>query len=242
MNLSKPLILASASPRRSELLSLAGIPFTVQVSGCEESATKTAPDELVMELSRQKAEAVAFDLHEPCYILGADTVVACGGEILGKPADAADAERMIRLIAGRVHQVYTGVTILNKSAHSAGTGCTFAVRTDVHVAPMSDEEIAEYIQAGAAVDSRPLCSEGAASGSGPVSAEDITADGSLPGTENAPAGLSPSALPEWKDKAGAYAIQGIFGSRFITAIDGDYYNVVGLPVGRVYRELKKMEG
>ena len=173
--------------------------------------TKTAPDEIVMELSRQKAEAVAFDIHEPCYILGADTIVACDGEILGKPADAADAERMIRRISGRVHQVYTGVTLLDKSAHSAGTAATFAVCTDVHVAPISDDEIAEYI--------------GADCGPAGASAE----------------GLSPSDLPEWKDKAGAYAIQGVFGSRFITAIDGDYYNVVGLPVGRVYHELMRRE-
>ena len=214
MKLSKPLILASASPRRSELLSLAGIPFTVKVSGCDEHTDETAPERIVAALSRQKAEAVAFDLHEPCYILGSDTIVACDDEILGKPKDAEDAERMIRMISGRAHQVYTGVTLLSKSAHSAGAASCFTVRTDVHVAALSDEEIRDYIAADAVLDSRPL---------------------------DQAEGLSASSLPEWKDKAGAYAIQGLFGSRFITAIEGDYYNVVGLPVGRVYQELKRLE-
>ena len=202
MNLNKPLILASGSPRRKELLTLAGIPFTVMVSSCEEHTDKTLPQDIVLDLSRQKAEDIAMQMHDPCFILGADTIVACEGQILGKPADADDARRMISLIAGRTHQVYTGVTLLDKSSRSAGVSTAFYEATDVIVSPLDEDEIEAYMQA---VDPR-------------------------------------TGKPEWKDKAGAYAIQGVFGSRHILALHGDYYNVVGLPVGRVYQALRHFQG
>lgn len=189
------IILASASPRRRELLKQIGIDFEIMVSNVEEKVTATAPHEVVQELSRQKAEAVAEALEssQPIIIIGADTIVSCDGKILGKPADAEEAGRMLRLLSGRGHEVYTGVTLLYRSGQqvdSAWEARAFHECTRVHFAPMTEEEIACYVATG-----DPL------------------------------------------DKAGAYGIQG-FCARYITGIEGDYNNVVGLPVGRLYREMK----
>ena len=184
------LILASASPRRKELLEKIGLPFTVQPAKGEERITQKSPAAVVMELSRQKAEEIAAAQTEDCIIIGADTVVARGDKIMGKPKDAADAKQMLRSIADDCHQVYTGVTLIRTGAHPQSV--TFQEKTDVFLYPISDAELDAYIASG-----------------------------------------------EPMDKAGAYGIQGDF-AIYVKRIAGDYYNVVGLPIGRVYQELKRM--
>lgn len=198
------LILASASPRRKELLEQIGLEFEVRTSGAEEFTTASQPGQIGQELSEIKAQAVWDTLtdaeKEDAVVIGADTIVCVrqsadsnqleqGQEekffVLGKPKDGADAACMLHLLSGRVHQVFTGVTILSKEGKK-----TFYECTDVHVAKLSDQEIADYI-----------------------------------------------ATKDPMDKAGAYGIQGIF-ARHITGIEGDYNNVVGLPVASVYHELK----
>ena len=184
------LILASASPRRKELLEKIGLPFTVQPAKGEERITQKSPADVVMELSRQKAEEIAAAQTEDCIIIGADTVVAKGEKIMGKPKDAADAKQMLRSIADDCHQVYTGVTLIRTGAHPQSV--TFQEKTDVFLYPISDAELDAYIASG-----------------------------------------------DPMDKAGAYGIQGDF-AIYVKRIAGDYYNVVGLPIGRVYQELKRM--
>lgn len=191
MNKIERLVLASASPRRKELLAQIGITPEIVPSTIEEKITTSVPEEAVMELSRQKAKDVASRMQPGTYVIGADTVVAAGGEILGKPVSHEDAYRMISLMEGRTHQVYTGVTLVY-CGDRGNKVRTFVEKTDVHLYPMSDGEIRAYAD---------------------------------------------SADP--MDKAGAYGIQGIFAA-FIKGIDGDYNNVVGLPVGRVYQEIKQM--
>lgn len=184
------LILASASPRRKELLEKIGLPFTVQPAKGEERITQKSPAAVVMELSRQKAEEIAAAQTEDCIIIGADTVVAKGEKIMGKPKDAADAKQMLRSIADDCHQVYTGVTLIRTGTHPQSV--TFQEKTDVFLYPISDAELDAYIASG-----------------------------------------------DPMDKAGAYGIQGDF-AIYVKRIAGDYYNVVGLPIGRVYQELKRM--
>ena len=140
------LILASASPRRRELLALTGLPFTVDAPDVDESCT-LPPREAVMELSRRKAQAAAA-LHPGCVILAADTLVSVDETALGKPRDEADAFRMLRALSGRWHQVYTGVTVVdaNGKVHSAVDG------TDVRFEEMSDEAIRRYISTGEPMD------------------------------------------------------------------------------------------
>lgn len=199
---NKKIILASGSPRRKELLSQIGLSFTVRVSEADEHTEETKPEKLVCILSERKALAVWDELTEEekkeSILIGADTVVAVDDRILGKPADETEAFRMIKLLQGRSHQVYTGVTILRQGGLQPleeGTGTCgiqkkqFFEKTDVLVYPMSEEEITAYVKTG-----EPL------------------------------------------DKAGAYGIQGSFAA-YIQGINGDYSNVVGLPVGRLYHEL-----
>lgn len=194
MRRMKKLVLASASPRRKELLSQIGLDFIVCLSDAEEVITKTVPAEIVMELAKTKAEAIWKKTEqENCIVLGADTIVVKDDEILGKPKDEQDAARMIQMLQGCVHQVYTGVCFYYREDGSDIEKChLFYGCTDVQVAPMSRQEIATYLQQG-----------------------------------------------EHRDKAGAYGIQGFF-ERYIEGIRGDYANVVGLPVGLVYRELRKL--
>lgn len=192
------MILASASPRRKELLAHLGISFEVIVSDAEENLSESDPVLLTESLSRQKAEAVLRKLEDEKHIfcegdfcvIGADTVVFAGEEILGKPKDRKDARRMIEKIRGRAHTVCTGVTLCGKK-DGERFSVTFSEQTKVHVVKMSEKEIESYLD-----------------------------------TE------------EPYDKAGAYGIQGMF-SRFIEKIEGDYFNVVGLPVHRLYEHLKK---
>ncbi len=212
------IILASASPRRRELLKQIGLEYEVLVSDAEEKVTSQKPEKVVEELAKQKAEHVYHKYFsrevmsdagkaeaqgdEELLIISADTVVACDGRILGKPKDAEEAKDMLSTLQGRTHQVYTGVTFLYRYNGEAGTGesgtgsavtklHTFHEVTKVHFYPMSEEEIAAYVATG-----DPL------------------------------------------DKAGAYGIQGLC-ARYISGIEGDYNNVVGLPVGRLYQEMKK---
>lgn len=148
---SFPVVLASASPRRRDILNQIGIEPVIMPSQVEEHITSSDSEQIVKELSWQKAE----DVYRRCQkelggrfaVIGADTIVAADGEILGKPKDEEDAKRMIRLISGRVHQVYTGVTILYE-----GRTVTFAEKTDVSVASMTEREIEEYVSCGESMD------------------------------------------------------------------------------------------
>ena len=185
------LILASASPRRRELLRLLGIPYQIIPAVGEEHTVSALPWETVEQLSAQKAAEVGRS-HPGRLAVGADTVVAFGDEIFGKPADEQDAFRMLRLLQGNVHQVYTGVTLFCAGAAGGDEVHTFHEKTDVEVYPMSDGEIWDYIRTG-----------------------------------------------EPMDKAGAYGIQGSF-CLYVKGIRGDYQNVVGLPVSRLYDEMKKL--
>ena len=192
--MNKKIILASASPRRRELLTQIGLDFDIVVSETEEKITSTEPAKVVEELSAQKAEAVWEKLATitDIIVLGADTVVACDGKILGKPADTEAAVAMLTMLQGRGHEVYTGVTILYEQNGERKT-LTFHEKTTVHFYPMTDVQIREYVATG-----------------------------------------------DPMDKAGSYGIQG-FCARYIRGIEGDYNNVVGLPVGRVYQELHGLQ-
>ncbi len=187
------IILASASPRRRELLEQIGIFYRVMASTKEEKAEGDSPQLIVQSLARQKAEDIAGQIKEPGkLVLGADTIVVWKGQILGKPADHEDARTMLKKLQGNRHQVFTGVAFSRMNKEGKIQTHTFYEVTEVEVYPMSEEEILAYIASGHS-----------------------------------------------DDKAGAYGIQGSFGA-YIKGIKGDYYNVVGLPVGRVYQELKKM--
>lgn len=200
------IVLASNSPRRKQLLEQVGFEFEVCPSGCEEIVTSTVPAEVCVELSKQKAIDVASsikkyneehkDISKPqdLIIIGSDTIVAIGNEILGKPGNDENAKEMLRKLSGKVHSVYTGVTFVFMAEDGRVGAHSFYDKTDVSVYELSDEEICEYVDTG-----DPL------------------------------------------DKAGAYGIQGYF-AKYIEKIDGDYYNVVGLPIGRLYHELKKIIG
>ncbi|MDO5346105.1 MAG: Maf family protein [Lachnospiraceae bacterium] len=185
----RTIILASGSPRRRELLEQIGIPFQVMKSDAEEIITKSAPEEVVLELSAQKAEAVAEQVEEG-VILGADTIVAIDGEILGKPAGREHAGRMLKQLQGRTHSVFTGVTLIGKQAGKKERRSFFR-ETKVQIHSMSEEEIEAYLDTGDAFD-----------------------------------------------KAGSYGIQGPFAA-YVDGIEGDYSNVVGLPVSAVYQALKE---
>ena len=185
------IVLASASPRRRELLNQISLNPVIEPSTVVEVITTRVPEDAVMELSLQKAEDVARHQQPGTIVIGADTVVATEGRILGKPGSHQEAYEMIESFQGKTHQVFTGVTLIYCGKNGT-TVRSFAERTDVHVYPMTPEEIRLYAE-----DEEPM------------------------------------------DKAGAYGIQGRFAA-FIKGIDGDYSNVVGLPVGRVYQELKQI--
>ncbi len=186
----KNIILASGSPRRKELLEQIGIKFTIEVGRGKEVTSRTKPDEVVKELSYQKAREI-YDKNKDAIIIGADTVVCVDDRILGKPVSEDDWREMIKSIQGRKHYVYTGVTVLWRSEDGLTHVLSFHEATKVYVHPMMDKEIEDYIATGEAYD-----------------------------------------------KAGGYGIQGSF-AKYIYRIDGDYNNVVGLPVSRLYQELKK---
>ena len=178
------IVLASGSPRRRELLTQAGVEYIVDPASIDEVTSETLPAKVVEDLSRQKALAVAAN-HKGEIVLAADTVVAFDDKILGKPKDEEDAFNMLTELSGRVHQVYTGVTIVDED----GNVKTFSECTKVSMYNNSPETIRNYI-----------------------------------------------ASKEPMDKAGAYGIQGL-GAVLVQGIEGDYNNVVGLPLARVYRVL-----
>ena len=186
------LILASGSPRRKELLEMTGHLLEIIPSSADETTDETAPDRLVEELSSRKASDAAGKIKDG-IVLGADTVVSIDGTILGKPEDEQDAERMLKMLSGRTHQVFTGVTLISVKNGKIEWSETFSEKTDVTVIPMTDEEIGEYV-----MSREPL------------------------------------------DKAGAYGIQGFFG-KYISRIEGDYFNVVGLPLSHVYQALRRRD-
>ena len=186
------LYLASSSPRRAQLIKLLGASTVVIRSHPvqEDFDPLHTPEEVVRRLALDKARALQPILiaeEKKGVILGADTIVVLDGIILGKPIDAEDAKRMLRMLSGNTHRVFTGMAMLH-----AGSGAhhTFAEATDVTFRHLSDQEIEEYVASGS-----PL------------------------------------------DKAGSYGIQDDHGAVFISRIDGDYYNVVGLPLCRLYIEL-----
>lgn len=145
------MILASASPRRRELLAQIGLPFEVIPSTGEEVRTSELPEKLVEELSYQKAMEVAKRVEEGRLVIGADTMVAYENKLLGKPADEEDAAQMLRLLSGRTHQVYTGVTVVLREGEDYEY-ITFHERTNVHVYPLSGQEIRDYIKTGEPMD------------------------------------------------------------------------------------------
>jgi septum formation protein len=190
-----PIVLASASPRRQELLKNAGVEFVVKPANIPEVRQKNeAPQTFAERMAREKARAVWTMSKGEC-ILGADTVVIVGATgvspvhpelILGKPVDEQDAARMLRLLSGRKHDVITGVCLIGSDFEDVRSETTA-----VHFSALSDHDIRDYIATG-----------------------------------------------EPMDKAGAYAIQGM-ASRWISKIEGDYSNVVGLPVALVVQMLRE---
>lgn len=177
------LVLASASPRRREILETAGLSFTVRPADVDESARSgESPGDYVRRLAETKARAV---WRSGEATLGADTTVVVDSQILGKPADGAEASAMLRHLSGRAHEVITGYCLFDGERAQAG-----AETTRVVFAPMTEQEIATYVASG-----------------------------------------------EPFDKAGGYGIQGL-ASKFIERVEGCYFNVVGLPVARVYGLLK----
>ena len=179
------LVLASASPRRQELIQLLGLRAEIHPSGIAEDVTEADPSLLVQKLAFQKAEDVAKQYSKDYLVIGADTVVFFEDRILGKPKSEEDAYRMLSALSGRTHQVYTGVSL-----HFQGKKMGFYEKTEVQFARLTEREIWDYIES-----------------------------------------------KEPMDKAGAYGIQGRF-APFVKGIAGDYYNVMGLPLARLYQALK----
>ena len=143
----KHIILASASPRRKEILELADLKFDVMPSDAQEITTKTAPNEVVMELASLKAKDIYKKSEKQSMIVGADTVVAYQGQILGKPTDKADAKRMLTMLSGQTHEVYTGDCIIED-----GKTKPFYEETKVTFYEISDEQIDHYIKTGEPMD------------------------------------------------------------------------------------------
>jgi len=184
------LILASASPRRAEILRAAGLPFTVISSAVDETPYPSeSPQEHVQRLADAKAELVAARAVGPAIIIAADTVVTLEGKILGKPRSTDDARKMLEQLSGRTHSVLTAVTLIRLPDVERRS---FVEATLVHFAPLSEQDIIQYL-----------------------------------------------STEEPYDKAGAYAIQGRAG-RYITHIEGCYFNIVGLPLAHLTRVLAEL--
>lgn len=180
------VLLASESPRRRELMVLSEIPFTTASCLLKETLDpELSIEKAVEKLAFEKADAVYHRYPEE-FIIGADTIVVCDGEVFGKPKDNEDAERMLRMLSGKTHQVITGVALVAKGVKEC-----FHEVTDVTFYDLEDEEIIRYAKS-----------------------------------------------KEPHDKAGAYAIQGK-GLTFVKKINGDFYNVVGLPMASLYKRLRK---
>lgn len=181
------LILASASPRRKELLEKLRIPFSTHSADIDETIEAgQSPAQIVTTLALKKAKAVA-EQYRNSVVIGSDTTVVSNGQILGKPVDRQDAKRVLQELSGQTHSVYTGVAVVYGTQLE-----TFYEKTDVTFWPLADEEIERYLDTG-----------------------------------------------EPFDKAGSYGIQDL-GALFVQSINGDYFSVVGLPIARLSRVLKKM--
>lgn len=180
------VVLASASPRRRQLLETLFAQFLVFPAPDDEQAPALPPPQLPLFLAQKKCRAVAGRFPDS-LVIGADTIVAAQGEILGKPKDRADAARMLRMLSGQTHTVYTGVCC---TYH--GFSRSFCEGTEVEFYPLTEEEIDWYLDTG-----------------------------------------------EPFDKAGAYGIQG-YGATLVKRICGDFYNVMGLPVARLKKELQNL--
>ena len=187
----RTLILASQSPRRINLIKLLGIEnIIVQPANLHEvMEPELSPPENVERLALRKARHVAEQIGASGVVLGADTTVAIAGEVLEKPLNTSDAERMLITLSGATHTVYTGVAMIDTHTKRERS---FVEATDVTFRPLSIQEIRGYIATGSPMD-----------------------------------------------KAGAYGIQEDFGAVFVRRIEGDYYNVVGLPLARLYVALKE---
>jgi septum formation protein len=190
------LYLASGSPRRRELLTLAGIAFEIRPCNDPEETTASTPIQTVLDLSSHKAHAVFEKISNSpdkgdFTVLGADTIVVIDGEIIGKPKDDEDARQILKKLSGRTHEVFTGVCLLARK-NGKNRKKTFYERTAVTMYEITDAELDTYLASG-----------------------------------------------EHMDKAGAYAIQGL-AVKFVRKVTGDYSNIVGLPVARVYHELVKL--
>jgi len=184
------LILASASPRRAAVLADAGISFEAVATRVDESPRRNEPpEELVQRLAEAKARFAAARATGPVIVVGADTEVVINGHVLGKPASADDARRMLQELSGTTHRVITGLAAIREPDGAARRELE---TTQVTFAPLTPEEIDEYVASG-----------------------------------------------EPFDKAGAYAIQGRAG-RFVTRVEGCYFNVVGLPLAQLYRILREL--
>lgn len=140
-----PIILASNSPRRKEILSQVGIEFDIEASNIEEVMTTTVPHLLVEELSKQKARDIASRQQKPAIVIGADTIVAKGDQILGKPKTVEEAYQMIHSLQGGVHEVYTGVTVVTKHEDNSMSERSFVESAKVTISSMTKEEINHYI-------------------------------------------------------------------------------------------------
>lgn len=187
------VILASGSPRRKEIMDNLGIKYTAVPSSKEEHMSDDIePSELVRQLSAMKASDILEEAEPGSVVIGADTVVAIDGHVLGKPKDGPDAYEMLKILSGRQHHVFTGICIIIKQLDGKIRKKSFYSDTLVNVYEMSDNEINTYIATG-----------------------------------------------EPMDKAGAYAIQGLF-APYIQSIEGDYYNIVGFPIASIYHELRDM--
>ncbi|GFR34895.1 Maf family protein [Thermobrachium celere] len=181
------IVLASSSPRRIELLRNLNLQFDVVPSNFEENINLSNPVELVKNFAYNKALDVESRVQKDSLIIAADTIVYKDGEVLGKPKDEIDAYRMLKLLSGQKHEVYTGLSLIYNGKVINDYECTY-----VYFKNLSDEEIKYYINTN-----------------------------------------------EPFDKAGAYAIQG-YGSIFVEKIEGCYFNVVGLPISKLYDNIKRM--
>ena len=184
--MTNSIVLASASQGRQELMRRAGISFHVDISNCSETTEARQPEEHVTTLALRKATDVS-SRHPDAIVIGADTVIICDGEILGKPDSARHAEAMLGRLAGRHHMLITGIAILHASANRRYSGVEY---TKVHMRPLTTMQIRAYVASG-----------------------------------------------EPMGKSGSYDIQGL-GSTIIDELQGDFTNVVGLPMAHLARELE----
>lgn len=187
----KEFVLASASPRRKELLSQIGIKFRTCTSKKQEEILRHHPEEIVKDLSYTKARDVFERGNRDAIVIGADTIVVYDEKVLGKPKSEEEAYEMIKMLQGNIHQVYTGMSIIWNQDGNTHISCAVAM-TEVELYYMNEEEIRSYV-----------------------------------------------ATKEPYDKAGGYAIQGYF-ARYVKQIKGDYNNVVGLPIGKLYQILNSL--